>query len=82
MAPFPHGVYQAWERFKASATHPFARNAESPHNRLGWIDVTHAYSNLWVEIARAEPHWFGRAVAWSTPLWVVVPVVLIVGWII
>lgn len=81
MTAFPHGVDQAWKRLKLATMHPFSVDPEAPDGRLGIVDISHAYSNLWVEIARAYPHWFGRAVAWSSPLWVMVPVMLLVGWV-
>lgn len=77
MVEFPHGVSQAWRRLWLCIRHPLNVNPESPYERRGWVDLAHAYSNLWVEIARAQPHWFGRAIAWSTPIWIVIVAILL-----
>lgn len=85
MSAFPHGVEEAFIRFKLNITKPLSVNPEAPHQRKGYVDFFHSYSNLWVEIVRWAfsnensqsqwPHWAGRVVAWTTPVWLFGPVV-------
>lgn len=63
----PHGVSQASWRLWICIRHPLAVNPEAPHERSGLADLSHAYSNFWVEMAREYSHWMGRGIAWSSP---------------
>ena len=65
MDDFPRGVDEAILRLKLDLRYPLAQNPLAD-NRRGILDLFHGYSNLFVELAREEPHWVGRGVAWST----------------
>lgn len=53
------------ERFKNAVLRPWARGHK---DRLGIVDLSHAYVNLFVEAARACPYTFGHIVAISAPV--------------
>lgn len=68
----------ALRRFWFDVRHPFTPNPYDEKKRDGWIDVTHGYSNSWVELIRdIGPHWAGRGIAWTSPIWISVIVYLI-----
>lgn len=66
MTDFPHGVRESYTRLINAIWNPFSRPPTSPNSRLGIIDLTHAYSNFWTEVARAHPHAVGRGIAWGS----------------
>lgn len=49
-----------FDRLERDIRHPFTRHAES-RGRLGWKDIPHAITNLFVEYARYDPYAAGHA---------------------
>lgn len=83
-----HDPQQALLRLWNDIRHPLSPNPEDEDLRAGWLDLSHAYSNAWVEVLRASfgvPddekgtgwHWAGRSIAWSTPIWLGLPFILL-----
>lgn len=74
MTDFPQGVRPALLRLYYDIRYLAGRPATAPYGRLGIIDLLHAYSNVWTELARANSHAVGRGIAWTTPLWLYVAI--------
>lgn len=71
-----------WRRFWFALTNPFTRTPEKvggdkrPRHRLGIVDLTHAFTNLFVEASRALPYRSGHRYMWAA-LTAIVSVVLL-----
>lgn len=72
--PSPNSWSEYWQELKPHYVrlyrcirHPFTRGHK---DRLGVVDLQHAYVNVDVESARFDPYKYGHLVSWGRLIWV------------